>query len=305
MVLIVTNKEDIVSDIVLLRVQELGGEVFRLNTEDSYSVTVDRSRDRPSWSVSQGTRRATSQEVTGVWYRRPVLQESERWPESVAEFVADQWFEVLRGLSSIPGPVWVNDPFSGARAESKLIQLEAARRCGLKTPPTIITSDMETVLSAFRSLGSPLVVKALTSPWIPSTNEFIFTSELAQGDPLDAEEVGAAPFIIQKLFSPKQEIRVTVIGNDLYAACVTSSLLDWRRDESQLEWAEATLPQELQGQLLDLCSSLGLKFGAIDLVAVEGDYYFLEINPSGEWSWLEAQTGMPLATSLARILMKG
>lgn len=305
MVLIVTNKEDIVSDIVLLSIQELGGEVLRLNTEDSYRLTVDRSKNAPSWSVTQGDRRASSQEVTGVWYRRPVLQEADRWPESIAEFVADQWFEALRGLSSIPGPTWVNNPFCAARAENKLIQMEAARRCGLQTPSTIVTSDVEAISSAFQTLGSPCVVKALTSPWMPSSNEFVFTSELGATDTLDPAAVAAAPFIVQKRLSPKQDIRVTIIGTEIYAASVTSYLLDWRRDESQLEWTETELPQELQNQLRALCVHLGLEFGAIDLVAFQGDYYFLEINPSGEWSWLEGQTGMPLAKSLAKLLMEG
>ena len=49
-----------------------------------------------------------------------------------------------------------------------------------------------------------------------------------------------------------------------------------------------------------LVHELGLRFAAIDLLAdVDGRHWFLELNPNGEWGWLQQQAGLPLADALA------
>ena len=48
---------------------------------------------------------------------------------------------------------------------------------------------------------------------------------------------------------------------------------------------------------------LGLVYGAADLICDEaGNWVFLETNQSGEWGWLTAETGVPIATALADLL---
>ena len=49
---------------------------------------------------------------------------------------------------------------------------------------------------------------------------------------------------------------------------------------------------------------LGLLYGAIDLVETpDGRHVFLELNPSGEFFWLEQQPGLPISAALADILL--
>ncbi|HEY8379851.1 MAG TPA: hypothetical protein VIK91_25345 [Nannocystis sp.] len=51
---------------------------------------------------------------------------------------------------------------------------------------------------------------------------------------------------------------------------------------------------------------LGLRFGAIDLVrAADGEYFFLEITPNGQWLWIEWITGVPLVSTMCDLLMAG
>ncbi|MNL66725.1 hypothetical protein D3C87_1912350 [compost metagenome] len=48
---------------------------------------------------------------------------------------------------------------------------------------------------------------------------------------------------------------------------------------------------------------LGLKFGAIDLIQDEYDnFYFLEINPNGQWVWIESDTGLTISDSIINFL---
>jgi glutathione synthase/RimK-type ligase-like ATP-grasp enzyme len=48
----------------------------------------------------------------------------------------------------------------------------------------------------------------------------------------------------------------------------------------------------------------GLVFGAIDLVQTPSGFYFLEINPNGEWAWLQKEAGLPIAETIVDILVQ-
>lgn len=54
-----------------------------------------------------------------------------------------------------------------------------------------------------------------------------------------------------------------------------------------------------------LVQKLGLLYGAIDLALLEDDsYVFFEINPNGQWGWLEMQVGLPMRRALLNLLFK-
>ena len=58
---------------------------------------------------------------------------------------------------------------------------------------------------------------------------------------------------------------------------------------------------KLPGCVANSIKALGLEFGAIDLALQDDVYYFLEINPTGEWGWLMGAE-LPIAEALARVL---
>ena len=67
-------------------------------------------------------------------------------------------------------------------------------------------------------------------------------------------------------------------------------------------FARFDLPRQTAERCRTLVRSLGLRFGAIDLVLSDGEYYFLEINPTGEWAWLVDAAGLPKDAALAEAL---
>lgn len=51
-------------------------------------------------------------------------------------------------------------------------------------------------------------------------------------------------------------------------------------------------------------SALGSRFGVLDfLVTPAGEWYFLEINPNGQWAWIEQETGLPISSAIADALI--
>ena len=82
------------------------------------------------------------------------------------------------------------------------------------------------------------------------------------------------------------------------------ALHDWRRaSPSSLCFRSYKLPRSVSDKCVRLVANLGLTFGAIDMVKTpDGDYMFLELNPNGQWGWLEKPTGDPYTKTIANLL---
>jgi len=61
----------------------------------------------------------------------------------------------------------------------------------------------------------------------------------------------------------------------------------------------------LNKRLLALQKRLQLVYGAIDMRRTpDGEYYFLEVNPAGQWHFVEQRTGLPISKAMADLLAK-
>jgi glutathione synthase/RimK-type ligase-like ATP-grasp enzyme len=80
---------------------------------------------------------------------------------------------------------------------------------------------------------------------------------------------------------------------------------DWRRDGLRMlqDWQPYQLPVEVEDKLLRLMNYFSLNYGAIDIILTpDGKHVFLELNPSGEFFWLERSPGLPISEAIADLL---
>ena len=98
-----------------------------------------------------------------------------------------------------------------------------------------------------------------------------------------------------------------MVGDEVFCCSVKSRSQpiqgDWRLAKSCAEFEPFDLPQDIATKCIQLTQSLRLVFGAIDLAVQDGIYYFLEINPTGEWAWLIGQSNLPIDTAIAAKLL--
>lgn len=98
------------------------------------------------------------------------------------------------------------------------------------------------------------------------------------------------------------------MGNDIFTAAIDSQSLnhtkiDWRRDGINLPHTIYRLPDEVANKCLELTHQFKLNFGAIDMIVTpDNEYVFLEINPNGQWAWIEEMTGLPIAQAMITLL---
>jgi glutathione synthase/RimK-type ligase-like ATP-grasp enzyme len=141
----------------------------------------------------------------------------------------------------------------------------------------------------------------------------IFTSAIKASDHAAFDRVRLAPVLLQERIPKRHDIRVTVVDEWLVAVSMDPSDVpdatdDWRRARTEeLNPQPHQLPPEIQRRCIALVRALDLRFGAIDLIETsDGEYGFLEINPNGQWAWLDLEVqGLNIREHLAELLVTG
>ena len=307
-VMLVTASYDEAANLVEGRLSRMDEPFFRLDTDRFPSEIKATYSPETGFVYQDGIRQIRSEEVAAVWYRRSV---SPSLPDTVdqydREFCEREQKAFIEGtLATLHDVKWLSHPSATSYAEHKLGQLTLARRIGLATPATATTNDAVVVKRLARS--GEIVAKAVRSGYVKSPDGFqaIFTSRLSKDDLEDLGGLDLAPTTFQELVPKKSDIRVTIVGDHLFAAEIlsqerASSSVDWRAtDDPGLKHNRHELPDDIAAKCLEMVATLGLSFGAIDLVRTpEDNYIFLEINPNGEWLWLEHQLEFPISQSIA------
>tara|TARA_B000000565_G_C23775797_1_gene374029 strand:- start:1195 stop:2343 length:1149 start_codon:yes stop_codon:yes gene_type:complete len=203
----------------------------------------------------------------------------------------------------------------GPSPENKIYQLLLAQQLGFSIPETLLTSRPQDLLDFYSECRGNLISKKLVDlvmslDGVPLTP---FTHAVTEHDLMRYEAVRMSPVLFQERLDKKLELRVTVVGNKVFAAEIYSAndpkqSIDWRRYPSfnlARFYAPHELPLEEEQRCIRLVQELGQCFGAIDLVLhPERGYVFLEINPNGQWGWIEDFTGLPIAAAFADLLVR-
>ncbi|WP_373325001.1 ATP-grasp ribosomal peptide maturase [Actinocatenispora rupis] len=249
-------------------------------------------------------------EVSCAYYRRPARF---RYPAGLTD--ADQrWAsrESLRGLGGVLHliPRWLNHPAAIGRAEYKPIQLDTARRVGLDVPRTLITNDHKRAATFAAELGGRVMYKSLSTSIIRGPDgdapRILYSTPVA-AEQLDPAGVRLAAHLFQEPVSKSHELRVTYVDGRMYTAQIDATSdtgrTDWRADYENLTYSVTELPPPVAAAVCRLMDALNLRFGALDLVVTpDGRHVFLEVNPNGQWGWIEDATGLPIAAAIADAL---
>ncbi|RDI55658.1 hypothetical protein [Nocardia mexicana] len=305
-VLIVTETDDLHADAMAATLRKHHQlNPIRLDMREFPRATGSFRLDRA------GTARSVSQavgldDVTAVWWRRPhqcVVPGGVRHADD--DYRQAECDGFLQGLLwSIPA-VWVNDPGADRTATRKIVQLETARRSGFPIPETLITNDPDEARSFIDSRPDRVVYKRTGT----GRAEFSETRIIAPADLDRLATIRSAPTTFQDYIDAECDLRVVWIDGIEWAVRIDSQSgagrVDSRLDTS-VDFTPARLPASVSKSLATLMGALGLAFGVLDLrLGADGEYYFLEVNPQGQFAYLEIKTGLPIFESLANYLAIG
>ncbi|MBZ5857322.1 hypothetical protein [Flavihumibacter profundi] len=303
MLLIITHKTDFTADFVINKLNQRKAKYKRFNCEDilTYDSLVKLDSNF-SYSI------LGENDISSVWFRRTQLPTIKELSLNERIYILNETDSLIKNLFSIVDAKWVSDPFSVYRAENKLLQLKIAKHLGFKIPSTLITTSKDELKKFYKEQGGRIIIKPISQTRIDNneTPSFIFTSRITQKQIDELENFDLTPCIYQNEIEKIYEIRVTVVGDNVFSASVDSqndveTEVDWRK--KRLIFKAIEIPKRVESLCIEIVKCLNLSFGAIDLIKdKDGNYIFLEINPNGQWAWIETQTGLNISEAIIKKL---
>ena len=235
-----------------------------------------------------------------VWFRRPVrFRGIDAVASHTMDFVKGELRYAYSNLAAAleeQSPFIVGNGFMDAVA-CKDYQLRRAKASGFRIPRTLITNSFDDVSRFIGEVG-----KIALKPFNPffwhdpeaKNLRVASTAVISSPNDLTAESVQVCPSIYQEFIEKAHELRVTVIGNRVFTARISraggGSFIDWRMKLGGEEaiFEPEILAPEFEAQVVAYVRKLGLAYGCLDfVVGVDGEPYFLEINPAGQFLFVE------------------
>jgi hypothetical protein len=311
MILIVTNRADHTADWLILELERRGSAFTRFNTEDFPGSCSLVWHDDGTQELAWGEAVLDLASIDAVCFRRPIPPDPSIWDDDArGRWALGESRATLDGIWRSLDVFWVNHPDHNRAAGSKLEQLRRAREVGFDVPRTLVTNVSEEARAFAAQTRAGLVCKPIDDGQLDLDEgpRLFFTSrfEPEPGDLLD--DLGPEPYLFQELVPKCHDVRVTVIGDAVFATRIESQeteagKTDWRVAGPDAKHVSEGLPEAVAQRCVELTRSYGLHFGAIDLGATaDGGYAFFEINPNGQWAWVEQITGQPLRAAMADLL---
>ncbi|MFI6817635.1 MvdC/MvdD family ATP grasp protein [Nonomuraea sp. NPDC050328] len=314
MILILSAKGDVSVKSVVAELVKRGAEFLWWDPGDYPADSVISSRlSGGSW---RHTLRVDGGEYdcsrfTAIWNRHPTHPHA---PESVTDGNHRRYVEKIAGILLHGWEHTLDSRWLPARTmdilrtQNKLVNLGVAASLGFTTPETLVTNDDEDLIPFWEEAGGELIAKEVeyVEFRVDGADHSHYTTPVTRRRLTDRHRLALSPAILQPYVRKAVELRVTVVGERVFAAEIHSqgsraTRYDYRHYEQTFStYAIHELPAEVERRCLELTAALGLHFGCIDLIVTpEGEYVYLEINPAGQWGWIEATTGLPIAAAVA------
>lgn len=307
-VLILTCADDPTSDVVVNELNNRDIPVVRCDPADVLTGALQVSAvfdSRTSAAQLQTAARTVDlSSVRSVYYRRP---SSYTIPGTMAmqhgQFAKDQARHGMAGIIAGIRGRWVNHVWRALEAEFKPTQLVAAREAGFVVPPTIVTNIVDDARD-FADEHGPIVYKPLENTALTGSDgeaRMIWVDHVESSE-LD-DSLGLTLHMFQRRVDKVADVRVTVIGNEVFSVRIDSPYIDWRRDYTLVTYTVVDAPDTIVRNCRRYLDRFGLLFGAFDFgLARDGSWLWYECNTAGQWHWIELETGLPMTAALADLL---
>lgn len=323
-VLIITHSQDnqSIADACAL-LEARGAEAIRLNTDlypEQIALSSDYRQGRWHHELQLPDQAPVDLSLLeSIWYRRMRIGKSltgQMEPDLLRPTIEESRRTLLGVLHTLPA--FCMDPFWLIRyTDNKEVQLRQAALSGLSIPKTLLSNSPAAVKRFYQECQGQMVAKMQTSfaVYIGEEEHVVFTNLMTEEDMQDIDSLTACPMIFQEAIPKKLEIRATIVGNQVFASAVNSQVSgksdhDWRKNGLGLisDWEPYTLPEQVKARLIKLMDGLGLNYGAADFILTPaGEHIFLEVNPVGEYNWLDAHAdprhGHPITEAIVDTLL--
>lgn len=312
MILCITHSQDFYNiNLFFVYLNSKNIPYFRLNSDHMNHLQKISVNEDSFELTDESGNTVHSKDIKGVWHRKawgiPVPEElDEEYRKIFLSGYANLRYNLITVLENIP---WIN-PYENERKidGNKMLQLKTAKENHLAVPKTIFSNDEEKITAFFHEFCNGKAVAKLHSLTAKTMNgENLISTMIIEEDTLQhIADIMYCPMIFQPYIDKEYELRIVYIAGDFFTGKINNSdNADWRVAQGNYIWSAYELPENIKAGLASMMQEMGLYIGAIDMIrGKDGEYYFLEVNPQGEWGMLQKELGFPIAERIADNLIK-
>jgi ATP-GRASP peptide maturase of grasp-with-spasm system len=253
-----------------------------------------------------------------IWYRKWYDYDNLHYLKNIGVQAATRYYSFIQNeikvlnraiFQEFKAKKWLNYPLF---SENKLQILRKAQEVGLNIPATVITNNKETVVT-FLKEHEIIITKPLGEAVFIDYKNVHFLSYTIVLNNSNIREIPETffPSLFQENIDKKYEIRAFVLGKKIFSMAIFSqndpkTLQDFRRYNYQNpnRFVPFNLPSQIESKIFCLMDELDLQTGSIDLIKdTTGKYYFLEINPNGQYGMVSKPCNYFLEREIAEYLI--
>ena len=315
-ILMLTRKLDREADLVGIGLLQRGIDYIRLNIDDIPHQLRIRFNCQPACDLNFefciGEQTVDTSSISLSWLRHFNIRTINFHQDKLAHtFAFQQWDDAYKTLQNNLTCEWISSPHATLQSSDHIKQLSVAKKIGFKIPATLITNDPGAARSFYYDHCCDVVLKALHHHYTEIDHKvyYMYTRRLLKHDLSRLDDLVYAPCILQERLHKKSELRVTVVGKRVFAVEIDSqSTINGQDDMHRCQLPDLPvksieLERTVSERCIKLINSFGLRFGAIDFVIDKnGCLIFLELNPIGDWYWIEYQTGLHMTEAMVDLI---
>ena len=320
MILILSENDDVSTDYTIEWFHHLDIPFIRLNTEDlrnSVAQIEFKDSELQVFFIFKGQKFSLN-EIKGVWFRRSFLDFKSGFFESPekGDEIVRQVYELLNRENETLISFLVTRLTQLRSLNSqqeynanKLQSLLYAQKAGLNIPQTLIATDKHQVHNVFGEGNENIVCKPIQDNYdleIEGLKQRQYIAGMDFYGPLPDQFYYS---LFQQKLDKKYELRIFFIQDRFYAcALFTKSSLGQqiRNGNEPVRMVPFSLPEHVRLKLLEFAALSGLNSGSIDMVVDKNnDYFFLEVNPVGQFGYISRPCNFYLHREIATFFKHG
>lgn len=309
MILIISEKYDTQTDSILDWLRSYGKDVTRINDHDRIEFhrleIVDGSTDYQFEVLTElgETYLINSKSIECVWYRRGdyvFLPPSFRIfgldgniADGLRNHLKRNIDTVREVLHKIHGERQIGNYYDNAT--NKILNLNTAQKLGITVPDTIVISKKDALIE-FMSTHPKVITKGIVVNGFEINNELTcscLTNEITPEVLNHISDVFALS-MFQEMVPKEVELRVFYFNGKIFSVAMFTQLnkktaIDFRNYDSTspTRVVPFILPHDLQSKIEQFMNAIEMSTGSLDfIVSTDGKYYFLEVNPVGQFGFI-------------------
>ena len=195
---------------------------------------------------------------------------------------------------------------------NKLDTIIQAKKEGFKIPDTLFTEEKEKLISFYNKYEAKfgIICKRITDSYYYKyddyTHNFNLTFSIDNQILKDIPENFAISMFQERILADF-EIRVIYVKGNIYAMSIHSfdDKIDYKSDifTDRIRTITFKLPIDIEKKMINVFKKFNLNYGSADLMFYNNEYYFLEINPTGQISFVNEACNFKIEKKVAKLLI--